>query len=103
VSRVQREPDHWGQGGQEKFFPPGTTLELRPYRTHRPDWDHDHCIFCWAKLMDPGLSEASRAAVESDPSILTSGYSTGPAGGEWVCPSCFDEFAERLGWTAASG
>jgi len=100
---VARQPDDWGQFGQEETFPPGTTLELRRYRTHRPGWDHDHCIFCWAKLMDPDLSEASRRAVENDPKILTSGYSKGPSGGEWVCPSCFEEFAARFGWTAAAG
>jgi hypothetical protein len=48
--------------------------------------------------MDPELSEASRRAVENDPEILTSGYTAGPVGGEWVCPSCFDEFVERFGW-----
>ena len=95
---MSRDPDHWGQSGQEDIFPPGTTLELRPYRTHKASWDHDHCIFCWAKLMDPELSEASRRAVENDPEILTSGYTAGPVGGEWVCPSCFDEFVERFGW-----
>lgn len=100
---MSREPDYWGQDGQEKIFPPGTTLELRRYRTHKPSWDHDHCIFCWAKLMDPDLSEASRRAVEEDPQILTSGYTTGPVGGEWVCPSCFEEFAERFEWRSRPG
>lgn len=95
--RMPRNADHWGQLGQEDVFPPCTSLELRPYRTHKPSWDHDHCIFCWAKLMDPELSEASCRAVEHDPEILSSGYTAGPVGGEWVCPGCFEEFAERLG------
>ena len=95
---MARDPDHWGQTGQEDVFPPGSQLELRPYESLRDSWDHDHCIFCWAKFLDPGSSEASRIAIESDPEILTSGYTAGPAGGEWVCPSCFEEFADRFSW-----
>jgi hypothetical protein len=53
--------------------------------------------------MDPELSEASRRAVENDSEIQTSGYTAGPVGGEWVCPRCFDGFAERFGWKAKSG
>ena len=96
-------PDFSGQFDQEKVFPPGTTLELRPYRTPRPEWDHDHCIFCWAKLIDPSLSDASRRMVESDSAILTAGYTSGPDGGEWVCPRCFDEFSERFEWRSKPG
>lgn len=100
---MAREPDRWGQSGQEDRFPPGTTMELRPYRAPRPEWDHDHCIFCWAKFMDPTLSGASRRAIESDSEILTAGYTAGPDGGEWVCPGCFDEFSAAFGWTVKSG
>ena len=99
---MPRDPDHWGRTGQEHTFPPGTTLELKPYRTHKASWDHDHCIFCWAKLMDPELSAESRRAVEGNPEILIAGYTVGPPGGEWVCPSCFDEFAERFDWRSTT-
>jgi len=34
---MSRAPDFWGQFEQEKVFPPGTTLELRSYRTPRPE------------------------------------------------------------------
>jgi hypothetical protein len=97
---MARDPDHWGQTDQERIFPPGTALELRRYRTHRASWDHDHCIFCWATLMDPELSDACRRAVEGDSEILISGYTVGPPGGEWVCPNCFEEFAARFDWQA---
>ncbi len=97
---MSRKPDHWGQTGQDRIFPPGTTLELRPYRAPRPTWDHDHCIFCWAKFMDPEATGPSRRAVESDPEILTSGYTSGPDSGRWVCPRCFEEFAERFDWSS---
>jgi hypothetical protein len=53
--------------------------------------------------MDPELSDASRRAVESDAEILTAGFTVGPPGGEWVCPSCFEEFAERFQWQSKTG
>ncbi len=84
-----RDPGHWGQFGQEDIFPAGTALELRPYKAPRPGWDHDHCIFCWEKF------------IESGSSTLTAGYTAEPAD-EWVCPSCFEEFAERFGWAEKS-
>lgn len=99
---MPRDPGHWGQFGQEDIYPVGTVLERRPYKAPKAAWDHDHCIFCWAKFVDPHLSEASRRAIQGDPEILTSGY-TKESVGEWVCPSCFDEFAERFGWSKVSG
>lgn len=100
---MAREPDHWGQGGQEEIFPPGTELELKSYRAPRSGWDHDHCIFCWAKFMDPTLSDESRRAIMDDPEILTAGYTVEPGGGDWVCPNCFDEFAARFAWSSKTG
>lgn len=96
---MSRDPDHWGQHRQAEIFPPGTTLELRRYRAPSPEWGHEHCIFCWAKLVDPELSDEYRQLVERDPEILTSGYTAGDTD-QWVCPSCFEEFAARFEWTA---
>jgi hypothetical protein len=84
---MPRDPDFWGQFEQEKVFPPGSILVLQPYRAPRPSWDHDHCIFCWAKF-----------AEQPGPAILVAGYSTVPTNHEWVCPSCFEEFADRFAW-----
>ena len=28
----------------------GATLVRRTWTQRRPDWDHDHCAFCWAKF-----------------------------------------------------
>lgn len=50
--------------------------------------------------MDPELSDACQRAVERDSEILISGYTAGPPGREWVCPSCFEEFAARFDWQA---
>ncbi len=37
--------------GQEKYLR-GVTLTWRSWSTDRPDWDHDHCEFCWVHFGD---------------------------------------------------
>jgi hypothetical protein len=98
---MAREPDYWGQDGQDEIFPPGTELELRAYRAPSAEWDHDHCIFCWARFIEASGPQAEE--IGRDPDSLQVGYTAGPEGGEWVCPSCFDEFADRFAWTTSSG
>jgi hypothetical protein len=99
------------------------TFWLREYRSPSADWDHDHCLGCWAKFMEAGHSR------EAD--ILHEGYVTyqtrdvptkaripTPGGvpnqeepmiepledgmaAEWVCKSCFDQFRQTLGFILA--
>ena len=64
----------------------GAVLKLKKYTRPRQDWDHDHCEACWAKFMESGSAET-----------LTEGYVT--EDGRWVCPSCFLELREEMGWT----
>ncbi len=76
----------------------GVRLVRKPYRSNRPDWEHDHCLGCWAKLMEPD--------VEGD-DIIHEGYATTddyPRGADynWVCPSCFEEFRDAMGWVDAT-
>lgn len=57
-----------------------------------PQWDHDHCVACWAKFSD------------DIPGALCEGYSTGSGHdpgirNEWVCNECFSRLAEELRWT----
>ena len=65
------------------------------------EWDHDHCDFCYATFMDTsGFDERWR---EHHSDVLTAGYTPAPPndtfGSVWVCPTCFDDFRERFGWT----
>lgn len=65
--------------------------------------ERDHCVFCWAKLMDPDFSEAHRRHVEAHPEVLTEGYTVTAEherGADycWICKPCFEEFAERFRW-----
>ena len=86
--------DDWRRMGQEEFLVPGTEFVRRPYEPYRPDWDHDHCAMCGAKLSAVSLPDSLDEGYAT-----TSSYPRG-AGYEWVCPSCFDDFAEELGWRA---
>jgi hypothetical protein len=66
----------------------GVELRRQTYRRppHNPDWDHDHCSFCWAKF-----------AVEDRPEVLHEGYCTLDEY-NWVCTGCFADFREMFGW-----
>jgi hypothetical protein len=44
-------PDDWRITNQEKHLR-GAVLTFRRYRQPRPDWDHEHCAFCFAKFME---------------------------------------------------
>ena len=79
------EADDWRLAGQERFLA-GAALHWSEWHRPRPDWDHDHCAFCWAKFKE-----------EPEPEVLHAGYTT-EDGYYWVCPACFREFRERFGW-----
>lgn len=72
----------------------GQALRLKRYAQPSASWDHDHCVTCWAKF-----------AERDGPDILHEGYATTDsydkgADYAWVCPQCFDELKDDLGWTA---
>ena len=69
--------DDWRLGDQERYLQ-GAALVWKRYRARSESWDHDHCKLCWAKLMDPELSEAHRRWVADSADILVEGYTTIP-------------------------
>jgi hypothetical protein len=77
--------DDWRLAGQERYLQ-GATLHRARWTPPRPEWDHDHCEFCWAKFMDAEL-----------PEILHEGYTTADQS-RWVCQSCFEDFKDRFAW-----
>ena len=79
------KPD-WRLQGQEKYLQ-GIALVHRLYRQNpkNPDWDHDHCEFCWAKF--------SLTA----PDALREGYAS-QDDYRWICTTCFTDFRERFAW-----
>ena len=85
------DPSGWRLQGQEQHLK-GVELVRRPYRRFavNPDWDHDHCAFCWAKLM-----------VEERDDVLHEGYWTLDEY-HWICPSCFADFQTTFEWRLAA-
>jgi hypothetical protein len=64
----------------------GVHLTLKPWFRVRPDWDHDHCAFCWAKFTDLEL-----------PNALREGYVTDDDQ-HWICAQCFEDFHVAFQW-----
>ena len=75
----------WRLTNQESYLK-GAPLVWQRYAPARPDNDHDHCEFCWAKFM-----------ASPDPDVLTEGYCTQDRE-RWVCQECFDDFVDLFGW-----
>jgi len=75
--------DDWRLQGQERYLH-GAAFHRAFYRAPRPEWDHDHCKFCYAKFMEGAI-----------PDTLQQGYTTDDEK-HWVCPTCFDDFRERF-------
>ena len=73
-------------------FLKGATLVRRRWQAPRQDWDHDHCVACWAKLAEFG-----------GPGVHREGYATTAdhtrgEGYYWICPQCFLDLQEELQW-----
>jgi rubrerythrin len=80
----------WRLTNQEKYLK-SVSLSLRKFqvRAAQPEWDHEHCEFCWAKVVEKKNAE--------DTEFLTEAYAT-EDGARWICPQCFADFREQFGW-----
>jgi len=81
--------DDWRLAGQERFLA-GRPLEWAAWWEFRPGWDHDRCSFCWAEISDQPVGEHvsyNAAWVTADDNY------------HWVCPACFEDFADRFSWS----
>lgn len=72
--------------GQERYLK-GKTLLRRKYIPPQPDWDHDHCSFCWAKFKERG-----------EPGTIQEGFVT-EDNKSWICPQCFADFKAEFQWS----
>ena len=81
----------WRITNQEKYLK-GAALRLSRFevRLGNPEWDHEHCDFCWAKIV-----EEKRKMEGND--LLTEAYATEDQH-HWVCPKCFEDFHEMFQW-----
>jgi hypothetical protein len=66
----------------------GATLHWEQYLAPSETWDHDHCAMCWQKFMEDEL-----------PGVERTGYVTyTPTQACWICPQCFEDLHEEMGW-----
>ena len=82
------EKDDWRLNNQEKYLM-GVTLVRSLYRQYpyNPEWDHDHCEFCFTKFsLDTRIEDA-----------LQAGYTTTDEY-RWICQTCFEDFKEMFKW-----
>lgn len=77
----------WRLTNQEKYLK-GVVLIWKEWTSPKPDWDHDHCEFCWKKITNLDLKDA-----------VTEGYCT-ENDYYWICESCYNDFREQFRWIA---
>ncbi len=83
---TQPQSNDWRLTNQETYLK-GAELEHRAWKQPRPEWDHDHCEFCWTKFAEESLI----------PDAEHSGYATADRM-HWVCETCFADFREMFEW-----
>lgn len=82
------EKNDWRLQGQEAYLK-NVPLYFIPFAPYSPEWDHEHCEFCWAKFYLDGEN-------------LKEGYCTMPGNcreARWICPVCYADFKELFGWS----
>jgi hypothetical protein len=81
----------WRLTNQEKFLK-GVPLRMSRFkvRSGHPEWDHEHCDFCWAKIVE------EKSKKDGD-DLLVEAYATENRS-HWVCPKCFEDFREMFQW-----
>ena len=82
----------WRLTGQDQYLK-GTSLWLRAFKIKagKDDWDHEHCEFCWQKIVTREKIKEYEAEVISD------AY-TNENEMRWICPKCFEDFKEQFEW-----
>jgi hypothetical protein len=63
-------------------------LHWSRYTQPSPDWDHDHCEFCFRRFAEP--SAGYNDSVET-------GYTT-PDRFNWICRGCVEKYKDRFNW-----
>jgi hypothetical protein len=58
------------------------------YTQPSPEWDHDHCEFCFQRFAEP------RANYNDS---VEFGFTT-PDRFNWVCRECVDKYKDQFGW-----
>jgi hypothetical protein len=51
----------------------------------KPDWDHEHCSFCWQRISPQHGDEPEGYCTEDE--------------SRWICKKCFEDFKASFNWT----
>jgi len=82
--------DDWRRQGQEIDLK-GCAFAWRRYAAPSPQWDHDHCEFCWSKFM---------VGPNAPTDALAEGYRAQAADSRrWVCRQRFEDFKDEPAFT----
>jgi hypothetical protein len=101
---VSAAPDDWRRMGQEDYLH-DAELTWKNYQALSAEWEHEHCVFCFRKFLDPNYSPMHEEALRSHPEKRdAAGYTTSasedrPPGKWWICKRCFADFNEEFGWS----
>jgi hypothetical protein len=83
----------WRTVGAESLR--GARLQRRQWQQWSENWDRDHCSGCNVKF-----------ASFAGPDVIHEGYTicsdyVHGAGYDWLCPQCFADLKDEMGWTEA--
>ena len=72
----------------------GAALIRKRYQAPSREWDHDHCVACWATLAERPIGGTN---------LLHEGYTTTAdfargADYDWNCVPCFESFSKAMEW-----
>lgn len=82
----------WRLTNQEEYLK-GISLRLKEFRIRKgkENWNHEHCEFCWQKIVTKEKVKEYEAEVISE--TYTNENET-----RWICPKCFTDFNEQFVW-----
>ncbi len=78
----------WRLRGQERYLK-GQSVRLQKFQIRNADWEHEHCIFCWRKIVDDPAKYSRQAEV------IVEAYATKDEK-HWICPQCLSHFHQRF-------
>src|SRR5579872_3812545 len=83
----------------------GRRFTRKNYQAMTGQWQHEHCLGCWRKFLDPNYSEADRKMLRDDAFTARVGFTNLAdddgllPGRVWLCQECFDDFKGEYRWT----
>jgi hypothetical protein len=84
VMSHQTTQDDWRLQSGCGPFVAGHTLTWMSWRGPRPEWDHDHCLFCGQKLAQYDWPEVQKEGYADEKEY------------HWLCGTCGTDFRDIL-------